>query len=474
MASNLKYLLQSARTSLPLLASDQLALLGAVAIATWGIYQTGTSGGVAFPSLGLSLGCALLVAFAAGELYPGVGLPPLAEVRQCIACTSIVFMIFLLAARLYSPSSEVLIVLVAAWCICLPLIPLSRYLTRRFFCRFGWWKQPVVILGRGDEGRSLFESLVSNPALGLSPIGILDDIHGHWKGNGADAAEYLGPLEAASDISRQHAVYRAIVAMPERQNSEVHTILESSSEWFPHLMVIPSIQALPLLWTKTWHMGGYSGFQLRSRILLPLPQLIKRVIDLTAVITAGPLFVLLTMAIAAAIKYRSAGPVFYTQERIGRDGRRFRIWKFRTMITDSEEILDDYLKMHPELHVEWQQNRKLKDDPRIIPGVGNFLRKYSLDELPQLWNVLVGEMSLVGPRPLPDYHLDEFDDAFRRYREKLTPGLTGLWQVNCRSDGDPAMLVKWDRYYIRNWSFWLDLQILFRTVKVVFSGEGAY
>jgi lipopolysaccharide/colanic/teichoic acid biosynthesis glycosyltransferase len=151
----------------------------------------------------------------------------------------------------------------------------------------------------------------------------------------------------------------------------------------------------------------------------------------------------------------------------------FRVWKFRTMFCGAEEVLEDFLENHPEYKQQWERERKLISDPRVVPYLGQFLRKSSLDELPQFWNVLKGEMSLVGPRPLPEYHLAQFDQSFRQYRAKVTPGITGLWQVSSRGNGNCEMYIECDSHYIRNWSLWLDLKILLRTFIAVLSGRGA-
>ena len=132
------------------------------------------------------------------------------------------------------------------------------------------------------------------------------------------------------------------------------------------------------------------------------------------------------------------------------------------------------MSANPAARLEWDQFCKLKNDPRILPGIGFLLRKTSMDEIPQLWNILKGEMSLVGPRPFPVYHNERFDSEFRSLRTKVRPGLTGMWQVSARSDGDLDVQVALDSYYINNWSLWLDLYILMRTVRVVLTGEGAY
>ena len=169
----------------------------------------------------------------------------------------------------------------------------------------------------------------------------------------------------------------------------------------------------------------------------------------------------------------SPGPVLYGQERIGLAGKPFRIWKFRTMHQDAEELLESYLESHPELKAEWERDTKLRSDPRVVPYVGTFLRRSSLDEIPQLINVVKGEMSLVGPRPLPPYHLDKFDEPFQAYRATVLPGITGVWQVYCRGEGNLETYVQSDDYYISNWSPRLDFHLLLRTVWIVLSGRGA-
>jgi len=170
----------------------------------------------------------------------------------------------------------------------------------------------------------------------------------------------------------------------------------------------------------------------------------------------------------------SPGNPFYCQVREGGAGKNFRVWKLRTMYPKADRLLHAYLEANPDAKQEWSTHFKLKNDPRILSGVGNFLRKTSLDELPQLWNVLRGEMSLVGPRPFPHYHLEQFVDSFRKLRRSVKPGITGQWQVSARSDGDLAIQENLDTYYIRNWSVWLDLSLLGRTVLVVLNGKGAY
>jgi lipopolysaccharide/colanic/teichoic acid biosynthesis glycosyltransferase len=211
----------------------------------------------------------------------------------------------------------------------------------------------------------------------------------------------------------------------------------------------------------------------RSPLLSRKVRRLKRAVDVSVCVAGGCLLLPVMLAVAALVKLSSPGSIFYAQERIGLGGVPFRMWKFRTMRPDAEEILDQCLEQDPELKRQWEQTGKLDGDPRVIPWVGHFLRRSSLDELPQLWNVFKGEMSIVGPRPLPQYHLDQFDRPFLRRREQVTPGMTGLWQVSGRSEGHPELYVKWDSHYIENWSPWLELAVLLRTCRAVISGEGA-
>jgi lipopolysaccharide/colanic/teichoic acid biosynthesis glycosyltransferase len=202
-------------------------------------------------------------------------------------------------------------------------------------------------------------------------------------------------------------------------------------------------------------------------------QWLKRGLDLALVVLAAAVFLPLVGLAALAIQLVDRGPVFYAQERRGLGGRRIRVWKLRTMYCDSAARLERHLAANPAAREEWNRFFKLRHDPRALPWIGGLLRRSSIDELPQIWNLLVGEMTLVGPRPLPDYHLAAFDGAFRHQRQAVVPGLTGLWQVGARSDGDAAVMRRLDGFYIANQSTALDLHILLRTIAVVLTGRGA-
>lgn len=220
--------------------------------------------------------------------------------------------------------------------------------------------------------------------------------------------------------------------------------------------------------------GGRIGICIGHGRRRSLPEWMSRLIELLCAATMLML-VLPVLAIAAlAIRIVDPGPVVFVQEREGLNGRKFRILKLRTMFLDSDARLERLLASSPAAAREWASNYKLKKDPRVLPFVGRALRALSLDELPQLVNIIRGDMRLVGPRPFPEYHLAAMGEDFRRKRHRLTPGLTGLWQVSARGDADVELQQRLDEFYIDNKSFWLDLHIVLSTLRAVFNRSGAY
>ncbi len=202
----------------------------------------------------------------------------------------------------------------------------------------------------------------------------------------------------------------------------------------------------------------------------------KRAIELTLTLAALTVFSPAILVLCLLVKLSSRGPIFYNQRRIGKGGREFKAWKFRTMQQNADKVLEQYLASNPAAKAEWDEKHKLADDPRVTK-IGKFLRATSIDELPQLWNVICGEMSLVGPRPIidsPTYdaqYVRQYKDEFEAYKS-VRPGLTGMWQVECRNRGVYELRIFWDMYYVRNWNIWLDLYLIMRTIKVVVFREG--
>ncbi len=222
------------------------------------------------------------------------------------------------------------------------------------------------------------------------------------------------------------------------------------------------------------NIGGVREAEAQGRPSASWSRRLKRLLDLALVGLVGPFALPVVLVAALWIKRVSPGPALYAQDREGLGGRTIKVWKLRTMCRDAEARLLEHLAACPEARQEWERHFKLEHDPRILPGVGKLLRRTSLDELPQLWNVLRGEMSFVGPRPFPRYHLEQFSAEFLSLRRSVPPGLTGLWQVSARGNGDLAVQETLDTQYIRQWSLLVDIRLIAHTVLVVLSQQGAY
>ncbi len=280
----------------------------------------------------------------------------------------------------------------------------------------------------------------------------------------------VGDLSLAPILAEKLKIPYAIVAMPGQPSDMLLSIVERVGGKFSHLLVIPDLFGFATLGVPAKSVGSVLGVEVRQQLLLPWPRLAKRMLDVSFT-TVGALFVLpFLVIIALLIKLDSKGPIFYMQNRLGRGGKYFPAAKFRTMHGDGESRLKAVLDADPALRAEYEVYHKLRKDPRVT-RIGRVLRKYSLDEFPQLWNVIRGDMSLVGPRPYIEREIPEMGG-----NEKLilwaTPGMTGMWQVSDRNASSFAWRVQVDVHYVRNWSPWLDIYILAKTVGVVVRGSG--
>jgi Undecaprenyl-phosphate galactose phosphotransferase WbaP len=264
----------------------------------------------------------------------------------------------------------------------------------------------------------------------------------------------------------------SVIAMPGVPTSRFLEMIERYGLSFSRVLVIPSLFEFATLWVSPRSVGGMLGLEVCQQAFVPERQWPKRLLDLTLTIVGGIFILPLLSGIALWIKWDSRGPIFYSQRRIGQGGRKFRAWKFRSMVQNAEQVLTECLAKNPTLRAEWERDHKLRNDPRITRA-GRFLRRTSLDELPQLWNVLKGDMSLVGPRPIVEEEVRRYGPNFDLYT-RVKSGLTGLWQVSGRNDTSYEERVKLDTVYVRNWSVWVDLCILFRTIGAVLLHKGAY
>lgn len=435
---------------------------------------------VAYPFFPIGLGPAQYAGPAAGilllpmayywaGLYPGYGLGRVHRLRARVWATAMMFGTLLLWNYMFAGQHWSRGVLLSTMVFATVLPPLVQSLFQTILRPRGLCGVPAIILGAGTIGGIITEKLKTDIDLDLVPIAVLDDDPKKW-GTLLHGVPIVGPLSASFEFQGQAQV--ALVAMPELDRAGLVQLVQRLA--FPRVIVVPNLSGLQTLWTSSRDLGGILGLEVRNNLLVTRNRVFKRALDCTV---ALPLLLCMAPVIAlcaALIKIISPGPAFYCQEREGADGERIKVWKLRTMRLGAERLLEEYLESTPAEKESWLRHFKLKNDPRILPFIGASLRRFSMDELPQLWNILTGQMSLVGPRPFPLYHLQNFSREFRELRRSVTPGLTGLWQVSERSDGDLNTQERQDTYYIRNWSLWLDIYILLRTMKTVLLAKGAY
>jgi Undecaprenyl-phosphate galactose phosphotransferase WbaP len=416
-----------------------------------------------WPALGI-----FFAIFAFSNLYPGIIHNAVTELRRLGLALTLGFLVLapmISLTRLDDAYPRR--VLLLSWIAAMVVTPLLRSVVRAFVCHKPWWGIPVAVFHTGDESTEIVRELELHPEIGLRPVVLLcSSYHGR-----REASVPIVDIHLAASV-RASGVERAMIALPETGSAKLLEDLERFESLFPRLMIIHSSAALYSLTVNARPLAGCLAVEVRRDLLLPFPRLTKRSIDLFLVCLILPMVTLPLLLIGLLVRLESPGPIFYGHHRVGRDQRKFRIWKIRTMKTNADELLQNALEKDGKLREEWLTDRKLRNDPRIT-RVGKFLRKTSLDELPQLWNVLRGEMSLVGPRPIVEEEVPAYGQNFSLYC-RVAPGLTGLWQVSGRSAVSRRDRVRLDSYYVRNWSPWLDLHILARTASVVFTGEGAY
>jgi Undecaprenyl-phosphate galactose phosphotransferase WbaP len=412
-----------------------------------------------------------IAVYAAVGLYSGVGLSPPEELRRVTLSSALVFISLAATTVSLRGAHEYFTwTLFLATGLSVVLLPVLRAAVRYLFANEYWWGYPAVVFGAGPAGQRVVKALLADPGLGLKPVAVVDD--------DPDApatiqnVPVMGGFELASAVASSQRLVYAVVAMPGVPTSRFLSMIQRYGLSFSHVLMIPNLFGFSSLWVNPRSVGGMLGLEVCQQAFVPEKQWPKRVLDLTLTIVGGILILPLIALIALWIKVSSAGPVFYSQRRIGRGGTEFRAWKFRSMVQNADEVLEEYLNKNPDLQEEWERDHKLRNDPRVTRA-GQFLRRTSLDELPQLWNVLKGEMSLVGPRPIVQAEVSRYGVSFDLYT-RVKSGLTGLWQVSGRNDTSYDERVDLDTFYVRNWSVWLDLCILFRTIGTVLLRKGAY
>jgi Undecaprenyl-phosphate galactose phosphotransferase WbaP len=409
---------------------------------------------------------------AALGLYPGYGLGPIEELRRqtlALFATLAITAVFAFASMVSDSLSRALLF---AWTVGLLLLaPVARYFVKRAMMRLGLWGKPVVVMGARQAGAHVLEVLRREWQLGFKPFAVFDN-RVVPAGGMLEGVPYGGTLTDAETLARKYGVDTAIFAMPYTKREHLARFVDSSRDSFRHVVIIPDLDGITNSAVVARDFAGTFGVEIRHNLLDPWAQRFKRVLDLGATLIGGALILPLLLTLSVLVWLESGRPIFYSDKRMGRDGRLFSCVKFRTMVPDAEDLLQRMLAQDAQMRAEYFKYHKLRHDPRVT-RVGRFLRKTSLDELPQLWNVLRGEMSLVGPRP---YLPRESEDigATQSKILRVTPGITGPWQVTGRNHTSFGERVRMDAGYVRDWSVWLDLVLLARTVQCLLISRDAY
>ena len=358
------------------------------------------------------------------------------------------------------------------WLLAAMAVPLMRFGVRKLLTVWGLWLRPTVLVGYGPNAHEALAALLSEPELGFKVVGFVDVAT-----SGKNLTEVQGlPLLAPDEVKAWAKVpgLQVVIALEHGQNDVREKWLRRLARWkVEDISVIPAMRGVPLYGTDISYFFSHevAMLKLRNNLRYWPARILKRVFDLIAAVAllavGWPLLIYLAWRIR-----EDGGPAIYAHKRVGQSGKVFACYKFRSMRVDAEEQLRDLLASDPALRVEWEKEFKLKDDPRVT-AIGHFLRRTSLDELPQLFNVIKGEMSLVGPRPVVRKELERYGDDVD-YFLMVRPGMTGLWQVSGRNDVNYDTRVYLDTWYVKNWSLWYDIAILFKTIRVVLKREGAY
>lgn len=371
------------------------------------------------------------------------------------------------ALQEYQPSTWLV-----AWLSLFFILPLFRFLTKRYLRSVGSWVMPSAIVGNGKNAREAYLAINSEPSTGFRVDTFVSPIEESHKNHFIDS---IPCISEADYFSNGDLVTPKVFIALEKNQSDLRDkwLRTLAKHGVTNISVVPDMRGVPLAGMDVSHFFSHEVMMLRikNNLARKSSKFIKRTFDIVVssllLLTLSPFFAFIRHKVT-----KDGGSATYGHERIGLNGKPFKCLKFRSMVMNSKEVLDHLLATDPVAKAEWEKEFKLKNDPRVTP-IGAFLRKTSLDELPQLWNVLKGEMSLVGPRPVIDEELERYKEDVAYYL-MAKPGMSGLWQVSGRSDTDYDTRVYLDAWYVKNWSLWTDIVILFKTVGVVLKRDGAY
>ncbi|MDR1862608.1 MAG: undecaprenyl-phosphate galactose phosphotransferase WbaP [Treponema sp.] len=412
-----------------------------------------------------------ILIFAVMRLYPGVSLAPAEELRGFTISSVMAHGGIIVSRYIEDREFDAISIAFIISCICSAFIlMICRDWTHAFLSKTGLSGIPAVIYGGGNTGRLVVDRLLNSKKTGYIPVLILDNDPGC--GDEYRGIPIIRDTGAGPEVVEKYNIKMAIVAMPNLNPKQLAKLINSSVSAFRYNVLIPDFFSVTNVWMSVRDFDGILGFATSHRLKMFWNLAIKRFMDLLIVGLGGLLILPFLLVIALFVKLSSSGPVLYGHSRLGLNGKSFKALKFRSMVADADKKLESLLALNPELKAEWEASQKLKEDPRVT-AIGRLLRRTSFDEFPQLFNILRGEMSLVGPRPVTEAEIERYGENYRHIFS-VKPGLTGLWQVSGRSDTDYTERVSYDSYYLQSWSVWLDLWILYRTPGAILKGRGAY
>lgn len=384
---------------------------------------------------------------------------------------SIILTVFLMyAANVAGDVSRLFILF--SWIITFFTVLLGRYILERILIATGLLKIPVIIIGAGKTAQLLLRSFERHPIMRYDIVGFIDD--NPVCEELITQYPLLGSFSDIDNIIASSKIQHVIVCAPGLPAKNLITLINRLEILVKNVSFVPELIGMPAANVSVQGLMEENMLlvNVKNNLARPYYRVMKRLFDTVLTLCGMVVFLPIGLIIAAIIYITDPGPILFAHRRVGQHGKLFPCYKFRSMVVNAEEALEEYLKDNPEAQEEWNRDFKLKDDPRITK-IGHFLRKTSLDELPQLLNVLKGEMSLVGPRPIVTAEIEKYGEYIQDFY-LVPPGITGVWQVSGRSDTTYDERVQMDSWYVHNWSVWIDLVYLVKTVTAVLMRKGAY
>ena len=420
----------------------------------------------------------IILFYSFNSLYPGIMIPPTEQLKKISLSTFLCFLTIVVSlvisnkldidfSKKYiikgSNDFAICMAFLIAYPVVLIFVPSTRELIKRVVQKRKWWGVPAVIYQTDSSADKIFDRLLQNRYLGYRPVLLVDSSCS--EPTLQNGILKLPPCEKVYELVKNFKLKVAIIC---DYRDDIMPIMSA----FRYTIKVSKYQNSFTCSQQIKDIAGMIGFASTHHLTFKSNLFLKRILDIGLIVAFLPLILPVFLILAILVKCTSKGPIFYGHKRIGKNGKVIKCWKFRSMCIDAEERLQKLLDENPEMREQWERERKFENDPRVTK-FGKLLRKTSLDELPQLINILTGEMSFVGPRPVTKDELEKYG-KYEDYVLSVLPGLSGMWQTSGRSDTSYEDRIMYDTYYIQNWSIWLDLWILIKTVWVVLKGKGAY